>query len=554
MASKFLLVIFLALLSSYQSRVDAQDSYVKSACELAANRTYCERSLYQSRVSSRDGPKNLSEIIMKNSLRQAKVVRGSISGRSSSGGSRQNQAVEDCSFLYDLTVDYLTASLSKLANSTTSTVGWKSAVDIQSFLSAALTNQATCLEGLKEANVKSHQFSFTNDISNASDSVSSSLALMKKFFIAGKAPGKSSHSAQNRRLLSDDDFLSQYGSLDHGVPSWLSRADRRRLLQSSDGDGVLVGDFVTVAQDDSGNFTTITDAVNSAPNKSADRYVIYVTAGVYNENVDIPKNKYNIMLIGDGIDVTVITGNRSVVDGWTTFNSATVSAVGQGFLARDITIENTAGAVKHQAVALRVGSDLSAFYRCSFKGYQDTLYTHSLRQFYRECDIYGTVDFIFGNAAVVFQDCTLLARKPMDNQQNLYTAQGRTDPNQNTGISIHNCNVTAAPELVPVISSFPTYLGRPWKQYSRTVYMQSYLDSYIQPAGWLAWSGDFALSTLYYGEYGNSGPGADTSQRVSWSGYHVMNSIDAQNFTVSSFIAGDAWLSLAAVPFDAGLL
>lgn len=142
----------------------------------------------------------------------------------------------------------------------------------------------------------------------------------------------------------------------------------------------------------------------------------------------------------------------------------------------------------------------------------------------------------------------------MVGQQNLYTPQGRTDPNQNTGTSIHNCNVTAAPELVPVISSFPTYLGRPWKLYSRTVYMQSYLDSVIQPAGWLAWSGNFALSTLYYGEYGNSGPGADTSQRVPWSGYHVMNISDAQNFTVGSFISGDTWIPFGAVPYDAGLL
>ncbi|GLJ10963.1 hypothetical protein SUGI_0138950 [Cryptomeria japonica] len=142
----------------------------------------------------------------------------------------------------------------------------------------------------------------------------------------------------------------------------------------------------------------------------------------------------------------------------------------------------------------------------------------------------------------------------MDDQQNLYTAQGRTDPNQNTGISIHNCNVTAAPDLVPVISSFPTYLGRPWKLYSRTVYMQSYLDSYIQPAGWLAWSGDFALSTLYFGEYANRGPGAGTSNRVTWAGYHVMNGTDAQNFTVTSFISGDSWLPATSVTYDGGLL
>ncbi|KAJ6338026.1 hypothetical protein OIU76_007658 [Salix suchowensis] len=122
------------------------------------------------------------------------------------------------------------------------------------------------------------------------------------------------------------------------------------------------------------------------------------------------------------------------------------AVVGDNFIARDMTFRNTAGANNHQAVALRSGSDFSVFYKCSFEGYQDTLYVHSQRQFYRECDIYGTVDFIFGNAAVVFQNCNIYARNP-PNKTNTITAQGRTDPNQNTGISIHNCRVTAASDL-----------------------------------------------------------------------------------------------------------
>jgi pectinesterase len=107
---------------------------------------------------------------------------------------------------------------------------------------------------------------------------------------------------------------------------------------------------------------------------------------------------------------------------------------GDRFIAVDVTFRNTAGPKKHQAVALRNNADLSTFYRCSFEGYQDTLYVHSLRQFYRECEIHGTVDFIFGNAAAVFQSCNLFARKPMANQKIAFTAQGRSDPNQNTGI------------------------------------------------------------------------------------------------------------------------
>lgn len=220
----------------------------------------------------------------------------------------------------------------------------------------------------------------------------------------------------------------------------------------------------------------------------------------------------------------------------------------------NITFRNTAGPTKHQAVAVRNGADKSTFYSCSFEGYQDTLYAHSLRQFYRDCDIYGTIDFIFGNAAVVFQNCNMYPRRPLDNQFNAITAQGRTDPNQNTGISIHNCTIKAADDLANSINATQTYLGRPWKEYSRTVYMQSFMDSLIDPAGWKEWSGDFALNTTYYAEFSNTGPGSDTTNRVTWPGYHVINDTDAECFTVSSFIEGDAWLPETGVPFDGDLL
>ena len=229
--------------------------------------------------------------------------------------------------------------------------------------------------------------------------------------------------------------------------------------------------------------------------------------------------------------------------------------VAPGFVAVDITFRNTAGAIKHQAVAVRNGADLSTFYRCSFEGYQDTLYTHSLRQFYRECDIYGTVDFIFGNAAALFQNCNIYPRLPMPGQFNPITAQGRTDPNQNTGISIHNCTIRAADDLASSNSTTQTYLGRPWKEYSRTVYMQSFMDSLINTVGWREWDGNFALSTLYYAEYNNTGPGSDTTNRVTWPGYQVItNATDAANFTVSNFLLGDNWLPQTGVPYSGGLI
>lgn len=231
-----------------------------------------------------------------------------------------------------------------------------------------------------------------------------------------------------------------------------------------------------------------------------------------------------------------------------------VAATGAGFIARDMTFENYAGPAKHQAVALRVGADHAVVYNCNIIGYQDTLYVHSNRQFFRECAIYGTVDFIFGNAAVVFQNCSIYARKPMAMQKNTITAQNRKDPNQNTGISIHACRLYAAPDLVPSKGSFPTYLGRPWKLYSRVVYMLTFMGDHIHPRGWLEWNTTFALDTLYYGEYMNYGPGGAVGQRVKWPGYRVITStVEASKFTVGQFIYGSSWLPSTGVAFLAGL-
>ena len=218
---------------------------------------------------------------------------------------------------------------------------------------------------------------------------------------------------------------------------------------------------------------------------------------------------------------------------------------GKGFIARDMTFRNTAGPQNYQGVALRVDSDQSAFFRCSMEGHQDTLYAHSLRQFYRECDIYGTIDFIFGNGAAVLQNCKIYTRVPLPLQKVTITAQGRKSPHQNTGFSIQDSYVFATQ---------PTYLGRPWKLYSRTVFMNTYMSGLVQPRGWLEWYGNFALGTLWYGEYRNHGPGASLSGRVKWPGYHIIQDANmASFFTVRRFIDGMAWLPATGVKFTVGL-
>ncbi|KAK1262517.1 putative pectinesterase/pectinesterase inhibitor 36 [Acorus gramineus] len=260
------------------------------------------------------------------------------------------------------------------------------------------------------------------------------------------------------------------------------------------------------------------------------------------------------MFVGDGIDRTIVTGNRNVLDRSTTFRSATFGVSGDGFCALDMTFENTAGPGKHQAVALRVGSDRSVFYRCSFRGYQDTLLLQSQRQFYRECHIYGTIDFIFGNAAVVLQSCDIYVRRPMEHQANTVTAQARDDPNEETGISVHASLVRAAPDLLGLEGRFRNYLGRPWNRYARTVFMKTEMEGLVDPKGWTEWRGDFAVRTLFYGEYMNSGAGARTGKRVGWPGFHVLRDAEeAWPFTVEGFIKGGSWIPETGVLFTAGL-
>ncbi|KAL4024566.1 hypothetical protein IC575_012930 [Cucumis melo] len=316
-------------------------------------------------------------------------------------------------------------------------------------------------------------------------------------------------------------------------------------------------DYV-VAKDGSGTHTTINRAVaalaSTGRRRGGGRIVIYVKAGVYRENVEIGIQLKNVMLVGDGIDKTIVTGSRNVPDGATTYNSATFGVSGDGFWARDITFENTAGPEKQQAVALRLNSDLAVVYRCAIKGYQDTLFLHSLRQFYRDCKIYGTIDFIFGNSAAVLQNCEIFVRQPRRHQANMITAQGRDDPAEATGISILNSRVQPTPDFAPVKAQYRTYLGRPWKRFSRTVVMGTDLDGLIDPKGWGEWTGNFAISTLFYAEFKNRGDGSSTRFRVNWPGFHVLRSAEeARPFTVAEFLHGGDWIPASGVSFEAGV-
>ncbi|EPS68261.1 hypothetical protein M569_06508, partial [Genlisea aurea] len=292
------------------------------------------------------------------------------------------------------------------------------------------------------------------------------------------------------------------------------------------------------------SYASVQQAVDAAPADSPPekRFVIRILTGVYSETVRVPLEKKNVVFLGDGIGKTVITGSLNVGQrGISTFNSATVGVSGDGFTATGLTIENTAGPDAHQAVAFRSDSDRSILHDCEFIGNQDTLYAHALRQYYDSCKIQGNVDFIFGNSAAVFQDCLILVAprqlRPEKGETNAVTAHGRVDPGQSTGFVFRNCEINGTDSYMDLYRRKPSvqknFLGRPWKEYSRAVFIGCRLEAIVHPQGWLPWSGDFALKTLYFGEFQNNGPGSDTAQRVKWStqipAQHV-SSYSLQNF------------------------
>ncbi|PON78279.1 Pectinesterase inhibitor domain containing protein [Trema orientale] len=447
---------------------------------------------------------------------------------------RVAKALNVCTEVLDDAVDRLNDSVSSMEVGKEEKILSSSKIDdIKTWLSATITDQETCLDALDELRLNSTLTpTLKTQMQNSTEFASNSLAIVAKILSVLAKLNVPIH----RRLLGQDEF-----------PDWVSAGDRR-LLQDKEHNSTAQ---ITVAQDGTGDYKTIGEAVAVVPKKSPNRFVIRVKQGTYVENVIMDKNKWNVMMIGDGKTKTIVSGSLNFIDGTPTFATATFAVAGKGFIAKDMGFINTAGPEKHQAVAFRSGSDLSVFYRCSFVAYQDTLYAHSNRQFYRDCDITGTIDFIFGNAAVVFQSCDIQPRQPLPNQFNTITAQGKKDPNQNTGVSIQKCSFTPKDANLTA----PTYLGRPWKDFSTTVIMQSDIGSFLQPLGWKEWVDKVdPPTTIFYGEYQNSGPGSNVDGRVQWAGYKpTLTEDEAAKFSVGTFIQGADWLPAAGVDFQSTL-
>ncbi|KAK7246549.1 hypothetical protein RIF29_41418 [Crotalaria pallida] len=252
---------------------------------------------------------------------------------------------------------------------------------------------------------------------------------------------------------------------------------------------------VIVSKDGSGNYTSVDEAIKNAPNMSDTLYHIYITTEIH----------------------------------------------GAGFNAAYMSFVNGAGLTAGQANAVRNAADNTMFYACSIEGYQDTLYAVKGTQWYENCEIYGTVDFIYGNAAAGFHDCMVYARF---REVVTFTAQGREDPTGGTGFLFQRCNFTMSPEDYTKKSQVSARLGRPWRPYSNVIIMGSYIDDMVAPNGWDEWHG-VPTDKLTYVEYNNVGPGSNIDGRVKWPGVRAFNNLTE---VVLFLLARHSWIPLPWYP------
>ena len=205
-------------------------------------------------------------------------------------------------------------------------------------------------------------------------------------------------------------------------------------------------------------------------------------------------------------------------------------------------------------MALRVQGDRSAFYDCIFRGYQDTLYVHAHRQYYRNCEISGTVDFIFGYSSTLIQDSKIILRMPNPHQKNTIVADGTEQKNMPTGIVLQNCVILPEAELLPHKLTIKSYLARPWKEYSRAVFIENDIGDVIQPEGYIPWTGAYPnIENSYMAEFGNSGEGAGVERRVDWA-KGLINKEEAFQFTAGQFLQANTWLPITGIPFYNGFI
>ncbi|KAK7392188.1 hypothetical protein VNO78_20618 [Psophocarpus tetragonolobus] len=534
--------------------VAAQQKNVKAMCESTEDQKLCHETLMNVKHENSSDPKVYIQAGVDatvKSIIQALNMSDKLKVEHKDNDPGIKMALDDCKDLIEFALDSIEASMNLVRGHNVQTL-YTQSPDFRNWLSAIISYQESCMDGFNnktngEEKIKEQLHSESLDQMGkltgiVLDIVTNLSNILERFNLRLEV------NPSARRLLDVDD---------EGYPSWFSAADRKLLANAQQGQAPPPN--AVVAKDGSGKFKTVKEAIDSYPKDFKGRFVIYVKAGVYDEYITIPKKSANIYLYGDGPTKSIITGRKNFVDGVKTMQTATFANTAPGFIAKSIAFENTAGAVKHQAVAFRNQGDMSALFDCAMHGYQDTLYVHANRQFYRNCEISGTIDFIFGASAALIQNSRIIVRKPEANQFNTVTADGTKMKNMATGIVLQNCEILAEKELFPSRLQVKSYLGRPWKQFARTVVMECNIGDLIQPEGWTPWDGNMFLDTLYYAEYANTGPGSNVQGRVKWKGYHPnINKNEAAQFTAGQFLRGgptgnaDGWLKATGVPYAIG--
>lgn len=273
-------------------------------------------------------------------------------------------------------------------------------------------------------------------------------------------------------------------------------------------------DTIVVSRDGTGNFRTLQEAIESARAFMDYTVTIYVKNGVYKEKVIVPSWVENIDIIGEDRDKTIITyDDHANINKMGTFRTYTVKVEGSDITFKNLTIENNAAQLG-QAVALHTEGDRLKFINCRILGNQDTIYTGAkfTRLYFKDCYIDGTTDFIFGPSTALFEDCIIHSKR------NSYVTAASTPKEAKYGYVFKHCKLTAEPGVDKV------YLGRPWRPYAYTLFIECELGKHIVLAGWHNWGKQSNEETARYMEYKNTGEGANASERVAWSKQLTLNS------------------------------
>ena len=266
-------------------------------------------------------------------------------------------------------------------------------------------------------------------------------------------------------------------------------------------------DTIVVSRDGTGDFRTLQEAIESARAFMDYTVTIYVKNGVYKEKVIVPSWVENIDIIGEDRDKTIITyDDHANINKMGTFRTYTVKVEGSDITFKNLTIENNAAQLG-QAVALHTEGDRLKFINCRILGNQDTIYTGAkfTRLYFKDCYIDGTTDFIFGPSTALFENCMIHSKR------NSYVTAASTPKEAKYGYVFKHCKPTAEPGVDKV------YLGRPWRPYAYTLFIECELGKHIVPAGWHNWGKQSNEETARYMEYKNTGEGANVSERVAWS-------------------------------------